>query len=142
MCVKEWKRIAEWEALHYRERKSFLKGFADAAGEPTARAVQYRRWVGAVENVRALLKRTDPEKERFFGLMYGLDGGRKLYDKKGLLSLTFSFHASLSSLYQWRNEVLSLLLIAAAETGALKPFSSETDRQKGRKDRPDPRTRS
>ena len=125
MCVKEWKRIAEWEAMHYRERKAFLKGFADAAGKTTMRAAQYQRWVDAIENVLALLGRTEPEKERFFRLLYGLDGGRKLYDKKGLVSLTFTFNVSQSALYQWRNEVLSLLLIAAAENGALKPFRSE-----------------
>ncbi|MBQ2201595.1 MAG: hypothetical protein II412_03415 [Clostridia bacterium] len=126
MCVKEWKRIAEWEAVHYRERKAFLKGVEDAAGKMTPRAAQYRRWVEAVENLLVHLERTDPERARFFRLLYGLDGGRKQYDKKGLVSLTFSFHAAQSTLYQWRNEVLSLLLIAAAETGALKPFRSET----------------
>lgn len=128
MCVKEWKRIAEWEAVHYRERKAFLKGVADAAGEITARTQQYRRWVEAVENVLLHLERCDPERARFFRLCYGLDGGKKQYDKKGLLSLSFSFHASQSTLYHWRNEVLSLLLIAAAETGALQPFHRERNR--------------
>ena len=77
-----------------------------------------------MENVYRHLERTDPERARFFRLCYGLDGGRKLHDRKGLMSLTFSFHASQSTLYQWRSEVLSLLLIAAAETGALQPFRS------------------
>ena len=127
MCVKEWKRIAEWEAMHYRERKAFLKGVRDAACETSSRAEQYRKWVRAIERVLLHLSKNDPEKERFFRLCYGIDDGRKQYDKKGMLSLSFAFHVSQSTLYQWRNEVLSLLLIAAAETGALKPFHNGSD---------------
>ena len=125
MCVKEWKRIAEWEAMHYRERKAFLKGVADAGCAETCRAAQYRKWVEAVESVLRHLGRYDPEKESFFRQCYGIDGGRQLYDKKGLLKLTFPFHVSQSTLYQWREEVLSLLLIAAAQTGALQPFQDK-----------------
>lgn len=125
MCVKEWKRIAEWEAAHYRERKAFLMGVRDAACVMPERAVLYERWVKAVETVLGYLKRHDPERERFFRLCYGVDGGKKRYDRKGLVSLTFTFHVSQSTLYQWRNDVLSLLLIAAAQTGALKPFQRD-----------------
>lgn len=124
MCVKEWKRIAEWEAMHYRERKAFLKGVTDAGCGKTARAAQYERWVAAIETALQYLNRHDPEKERFFRLCYGLDDGRALYRKKGMVPLTFLFHAGQSTLYEWRNEVLTLLLLAAAETGALKPFSN------------------
>ena len=122
MCVKEWKRIAEWEAMHYRERKAFLKGVRDAGCETTRRAEQYRNWVRAIDRVLKYLRQNDPERERFFRLCYGIDGGRKQHDKKGMVALAFAFHVSQSTLYQWKNEVLSLLLIAAAETGALKPF--------------------
>lgn len=127
MCVKEWKRIAEWEATHYRERKAFLKGVRDAGCETTSRAAQYQKWVCAIDGVLLHLKRNAPEKERFFRLCYGIDGGRKCHDKKGMLSLTFAFHVSQSTLYQWKNDVLSLLLIAAAEIGAIKPFRPGKD---------------
>ena len=126
MCVKEWKRIAEWEASHYRERIAFLKGIEDAGGEFTTRAAQYRKWVRAMEFVQDYLKRNDAEKERFFRLCFGLDGGRKHNSQKGMLALTFAFHVSQSTLYQWKSEILSLLLIAAAQTGALAPFGTET----------------
>ncbi|MBQ5991424.1 MAG: hypothetical protein IJL62_02625 [Clostridia bacterium] len=126
MCVKEWKRIAEWEASHYRERVAFLKGVEDAGGGFSPRAAQYRKWVRAVDCVLAYLARNDTEKERFFRACFGIDGGRKQTDKKGMLALTFPFHAGLSTLYQWQNELLSLLLIAAAQTGAIVPFRSET----------------
>ena len=127
MCVKEWKRIAEWEATHYRERKAFLKGVADAACLMPARAMQYQRWVNAIDDVLAYLLRYAPEKERFFRLCYGIDGGRKQHDRKGMVSLSFAFHVSQSTLYQWKNDVLSLLLLAAAENGALKPFHTSSD---------------
>ena len=127
MCVKEWKRIAEWEAMHYRERKAFLKGVRDAGGGMTVRAEQYRKWVAAIDAVLLHLGKNEPEKERFFRQCYGIDGGKKQYDKKGMIALTFTFHVSQSTLYQWKNDVLSLLLIAAAETGALKPFRTGRD---------------
>ncbi len=127
MCVKEWKRIAEWEAMHYRERKAFLKGVRDADGDMTARAEQYQRWVRATDGVLRYLKQQDPERERFFRLCFGIDGGRKQHDKKGMVRLTFAFHVSQSTMYQWKNEVLTLLLIAAAETGALKPFHTGSE---------------
>ena len=127
MCVKEWKRIAEWEAMHYRERKAFLRGVRDADGSMTARAEQYRRWVVAIDGVLLHLKRYEPEKERFFRLYCGIDGGGKQHRRNGMVALTFVFHVSESTLYQWKNDVLSLLLIAAAETGALKPFRSGKD---------------
>ena len=80
MCVKEWKRIAEWEAVHYRERKAFLRGMEDAGCAMTERAAQYKRWVDAVERVLFYLERYAPEKGRFFRQCYGIDGDRKLYE--------------------------------------------------------------
>ena len=120
MCVKEWKRIAEWEAMHYRERKAFLKGVSDAGGAVTQRTEHCRRWAAAVEMALTYLSRHDPEKERFFRLCYGLDDGRAMYGKKGMVPMTFLFHAGQSTLYEWRNEVLTLLLLAASQTGAFK----------------------
>jgi hypothetical protein len=125
MCVKEWKRIAEWEAMHYRERKAFLKGVSDAGGGESQRTAHARSWVEAIENVLRYLARYDPEKERFFRRCYGLDDGRALYRKRGIIPLTFEFHAGQSTLYEWRNEVLTLLLLAAGANGALKPFREE-----------------
>ena len=126
MCVKEWKRIAEWEASRYRDRKAFLKGAEDAGGVFSPRVDRYKKWVLAVEYVLAYLKRNDAVKERFFRACYGLDGGRKRFNQKGMLALTFEFHTARSTLYQWRNETLSLLLIAAAQTGAIEPFQDGT----------------
>ena len=126
MCVKEWKRIAEWEAMHYRERKAFLRGVEDAGGSAAVgRAAQFQKWVLAVERVQKHLDRHDAEKARFFRLYYGLDGGQKASGKKGMVAMTFTFHAAQSTLYQWKNEVLSLLMIAAAQTGALQPFTDD-----------------
>ena len=125
MCVKEWKRIAEWEAKRYRDRKAFLRGVADAGGKKTARADLYERWVQAIETVLRYLDLHDPEKARFFRMYYGTDGGQPGCRKKGMIAMTFAFHAGESTLYEWRKDLLSLLLIAAAQTGALKPFHKD-----------------
>ena len=125
MHVKEWKRIAEQEALRYREHKAFIKGAEDGGGGVSERYRQSVRWVLAVDYVLEHLHRTDAEKERFFRLCYGIDGTRRRLDQKGMVALSFALNASTTTLYRWRREAVSLLLIAAAQTGALRPYRIE-----------------
>ena len=125
MCVKEWKRIAEREAMRYREHKAFIKGVEDANGVVPERYGQSLRWVLAADLVLGRLKAHDPEKERFFRAYFGTDGKRVRSGKRGMVALSFDFCVSQSTLYRWRNELLTLLVIAAAQTGALLPYRSE-----------------
>jgi hypothetical protein len=125
MHVNDWKRIAEREASRYRENKAFIQGVADSGGAASDRYRQKQKWVLAVEYVLAYLHRTDAEKERFFRLCYGIDGTRKQLSEKGMVALSFSFNVSVTTLYRWRTEYTSLLMIAAAQTGALRPYGIE-----------------
>lgn len=125
MCVKEWKRIAERETKRYREKKAFLRGVSDAGSAGTERSDAVRRWVLAVDYVLEYLHRVSPEKECFMRLYYGLDGERRRTDAKGMIALSFALHVSTSALYEWRKEILTLLVIAAAQTRALHPYETE-----------------
>ncbi len=125
MCIKEWKRIAEQEATRYREHKAFMKGVEDARGTVTERCRSSMRWVKAVDLVLAYLQRTNDEHARFFRLLFGIDGTPAYRGEKGMIALSFEFCVSVSQLYQWKSELLSLLLLAAAQTGALLPYRTE-----------------
>lgn len=128
MQVNDWKRIAEHEARRYRENKAFMRGVEDAGiCEPDRYHVK-QKWVAAVDYVLDYLKRTDTEKERFFRLCYGIDGKRLRLGEKAMTALSFDFHVSITTMYRWRSELASLLVIAAAQTGALRPYGIEPRR--------------
>lgn len=125
MCVKVWKRIAEHEAKRYRDYLAFQRGVEDAGGVVPERYRHCRRWTLAVEYVLEYLHRVDMEKERFMRLYCEIDGQRCRSDQKGMLALSFIFHVSPSTLYDWRKEIRTLLVIAAAQTGAMRPYAAE-----------------
>lgn len=123
MCVKEWKRIAEREARRYREHRAFMRGVEDAAGGVTERYRQSARWVLTVEYVLGYLYETNTEKERCFRKLFDIDGVQRYRGARGMQALAYEMNVSASLLYQWKNELLSLLLLAAAQTKALQPYS-------------------
>ncbi len=123
MNVREWKRIAEKEVCRFGDHLAFLKGVEDAGGPKTERYHRSRRWAETVRAVCAYLAVHDAEKERFFRTYYGI-GTPKRGRRPGIVAASLALHVSESTLYGWRREVLSLVLIAAAQTGALKPFPS------------------
>ena len=125
MCERDWKRIAEREAARYREHKAFIRGVEDAAGAVTERYRRSVKWVAAIEAVLDYLQQHDREQERFFRRLFGIDGTRRYRGEKGMRALSTELCVSLSALYRWKNNLLSLLLLAAAQTGALRPYRIE-----------------
>ena len=121
MNVREWKRIAEKLVLHFRDDQAFMKGVEDAGGPKTERYDEAKRRVETVRGVCAYLKRYDPDKERFFRTYYGLDAPKK--ERRSIVAASMDLHVSESSLFGWRREVLSLVLIAAAQNGVFRPFA-------------------
>ena len=122
MYVNDWKRIAEQEAKRYRENKAFIQGVLDGGGIVSDRYRSKQKWVLTVEYVLGYLHRTDAEKERFFRICYRIDGTKRRLNEKGMVALSFEFNVTVSTLYRWRSELASMLLIAAAQTGALRPY--------------------
>ena len=125
MCVREWKRIAEREANRYREHKAFIRGVEDAGGQVTDHYRISVQWVMAIEYVLAYLHSYNAEQERFFRLLFGIDGKQQYRGEKGMIALSFELNCSVPLLYHWKKEVLSLVLLAAAQTGALRPYAIE-----------------
>ena len=125
MHVNGWKRIAEQQARRYREHKAFIQGVRDAGSPGTDRSRAAERWVLAVDYVLEYLHRNDAEKEMFMRVYLGLDGKRRSTDKKGMVALSLAFNVSPSTLYVWRGELLTLLVIAAAQTRALFPYETK-----------------
>ena len=125
MHVNDWKRIAEQEARRYRDNRAFIQGVLDSGGDGSDRYRMKQKWVLAVAYVLAYLHRTDAAKERFFRLCYGIDGTQKQLNEKSMVALSFVCNASVNTLYRWRSEQTTLLLIAAAQTGALRPYGIE-----------------
>jgi hypothetical protein len=122
MNVREWKRIAETEVKRYGERTAFIKGVEDAGALLTDRYRESRRWVETVDAVCAYLHTHDPEKERFFRAYYGIGEPRMKRRNDSAVSIAMRLHLSTATLYEWKANVLSLVLIAAAQNGLMKPF--------------------
>lgn len=127
MDLKDWKRIAEREACRYRDRKAFLKGALESGRHvETPRIAEAARWTAAVEYAEAHLGRQDAEKARFFRELYGLDRPAGRYrGKKSVEALSVKLHAAPASLYRWRSEALTVLVLAAIQTGAIRPYQVE-----------------
>ncbi len=121
------RHAAERNAKRYRENLSYLRGYEAAAAPGRPLSPQYAEkagWVWAVERVRADLKRKDPEKERFFALLYHLDRTTPGRPGRGseIIKLSLELNVSPSTLYKWRETILADLLLAAVQAGVLKPY--------------------
>lgn len=84
------------------------------------------RWTAAIEQVRALYLQTEPEKARLMDRLFGLQHPvpRCNNNRKRILSLAMDFSLSESTLYRWRDEIVLATMLAAAQSGALKPFAT------------------
>ncbi len=126
MNLKEWKRIAELQVYRYRDNRAYVRGVLDSGGTGGERMQRLSRWVLAVDYAKAYLERNDPPKARFFTLLFGLEEPRsRNREDRSILDLSFELNVSTTTLYKWKAETLSLVLLAAAQTGALKPYATE-----------------
>lgn len=126
MRLKDWKAIAEQQCYRYRDNRAYVQGVLDAGkreGDNLARAA---RWVLAVQYAKEYLERYDPNKARFFNRLFGLDRPlRRRSAEKTITALSFELYVDRSTLYKWKSEALTLVLIGAAQTGALRPYGIE-----------------
>ena len=126
MDWKEWKRIAELEVYRYRDNQAYVRGVLDSGGTGGERMQRSARWVLAVDYAKTYLERNDPQKALFFKRLFGLDEPRsRRRERSTVLSLSFELNVTTTTLYKWKAETLSLVLLAAAQTGALRPYRTE-----------------
>lgn len=120
MDIKKMKRIAERELFRYRDNCAFLQRVWEAGGKLDR--VSCTAWVKAINSARAHFAKTDPVKESFFATYYRLDRPSSRYRRKGTnTAIALQFHISPSTLYHWRNEILTIVILAATQNGALRP---------------------
>ena len=124
MDIKTMKRIAERETLRYRDNLAYMQGALDAGGDyEQTRFYRCAAWVRAVQGAMAYFMRTDPAKAGFFTGYYHLDRPPTCRDsKRTMAAIAALFHVSESTLYHWRNEALTVVVMAAIQTGALRPY--------------------
>ena len=122
MDLHDMKRVAEAEIMRYRENVAFINGQRDGGGD-TAIWRDRQRWVWAVDRIRMLLEKTNPEKALFFVKLYRLDEPHgRIRVRESLVRLTLELHITSATLYRWREELLLSVAIAAVQTQALRPF--------------------
>ena len=129
MDLKAMKRIAERELKRYRDNRAYVQGVIDAGGDPTKLLFRDRAsWALAVEYAKTHFERTDPAKAAFFSGYYHLDRPAKKYEGKvSLAAIAMQLHISESTLYHWRNAALTITVMAAIQTGALRPYELRGD---------------
>ena len=122
MDLKTMKRIAERELFRFRENQEFLLAVWSAGGDLTR--VPCYLWAKAIKGARAHFAATDPVKEAFFADYYHLDRpNRKHKGRVTMTEMALLYHMSESTLHHWRNEVLTVTIMAAIQYGALKPYA-------------------
>ena len=127
MDLKEWKKLAEQEVYRYRDSKAYVQGVLDSGGAGGEKMRQRARWVLAIEYVKEHLERTDPQKAYVFTTLFGLDSPlRAKRQARTVVELSIELHVSTTAIYQWKSEMLSLVLHAAAQTGAMRMYRIET----------------
>ena len=126
MNLKDWKKLAEHEVYRYRDNEAYVQGVLDAGCLKGERMWRCAKWTLAVDHAMAYLKRTDPLKAQFFSRFFGLESPlKRRSEARSIIKLSMELNVSTSTLYKWKSEALSLVLLAAAQTGALRPFTQE-----------------
>lgn len=125
MDLKTMKRIAEQETERYRDNRAYMQGVLDAGGSVERLRFQKRAaWAIAVEYAKAYWDRTDPAKAAFFSIFYRLDHPHKsLSSRPSIHRIAMQLHVTESTLYRWKNEILTTVILAAIQTGALRPYA-------------------
>ena len=129
MDLKTMKTIAERELFRYRDNKAYVQGVIDAGGDPRSLRFPARAaWALAVEYAVGHFERTDPAKAAFLSAFYHLERPPKRFAPKRTMSgVAMRLHVSDATLYRWKNEVLTAVVFAAIQTGALRPFGIEAE---------------
>ena len=122
--VWEMKRIAKKEVERYRDSAAFVRGYLDGGGAGDSdRYAQRQRWVWAIDRVRELVRKSDPDKSAFFERYWRFDAPHtRRNEQETIVRLSLELYVSPSTLYQWRDDLLLSVAIAAVQAKALRPF--------------------
>ncbi|MDO4572066.1 MAG: hypothetical protein Q4C13_01765 [Clostridia bacterium] len=123
--IAELRKLALEQLLAYRVNCAALRN-----GRPEGRAA--RGWIRVITRARRILLEEEPEKARFMARLFGLDHPipQRKTARERLLLLARELHCSEATLYNWRAEIVELVLFGGVEAGLIRPFQ---DRKGGRK---------
>lgn len=125
VTLLELRRQAKAQLLTYRRVKGKLAA-RELKGPERETA---KGWICAIDAARRMLAANLPEKERAMNRLFGLDVPIPRYQptRERVVKLAMDFCISESTLYAWREDLLSLVLMAAAELGVIAPFGLRAD---------------
>lgn len=124
MC--ELRRDAERRLRSYRKTCMQLRNArfdgGDRARTPTmSEKKRMRADKRVVDRVRRYLKKTDPLLERFMTRYFALSAPERRMSRRLLhVKLMEEYNVSDSTLYKWKAEVLSLVVVAGVEEGLVR----------------------
>ena len=124
MDLKSMKQAAEREIFRYRDNRAYVQGVLDGCGDPDRlQFISRAKWAHAVDLARAHWERKDPLKAKFFLCYYRPDRPLKRYEQRPTVcALAMKLNVSVPTLYKWRSELLTTVVLAAIQTGALRPY--------------------
>ncbi len=85
---------------------------------------QTRAWLKVIACAREALMEEEPLKGQFMTQMFGLDHAipRRKTARERLLMLAREMNCAEATLYNWRAEIVELVLYGAIEEGLIRPF--------------------
>ncbi|MDD3400213.1 MAG: hypothetical protein PHT58_01090 [Eubacteriales bacterium] len=122
------RRVADKEAMAYRDNVEYIRGFEKAMTEDSEISQEYLRrlrWRWAIDKVRSKLRVYSPQKEVFFCEYYGLDRPLRASEKRDsrMIKLSIKLFIGQSTLYKWKEQILDDIVLAATQAGVYHPFS-------------------
>lgn len=115
--IAAYQKEALAQLLAYRQHCTAAK-----KGETLGR--QARAWMHVIARVRKLLQEEDPLKEKFMARLFGLDVviPQRKTARERLIKLSLELHCSEATLYNWRAEIVQLVLYGAIEARLIQPL--------------------
>ncbi|MDL2258763.1 hypothetical protein LJC42_06385 [Eubacteriales bacterium OttesenSCG-928-K08] len=133
-------QLEEWEKFGLSARKLEQSAKGSRPGDPTAaqalshlepdeRIRRIRGWVNAIEQAYEFFLLENQTKAKLMEMLYGLDGKpAHLCTQYNREEISQQLNIGNSTLYNWRHDIVTMVLMNAVEEGLLTPQSRKTKR--------------
>ncbi|MDL2217220.1 hypothetical protein LJC27_01005 [Christensenellaceae bacterium OttesenSCG-928-M15] len=91
--------------------------------EPESHVKAMRDWTWAIEQAWGFFKEKDEHKAELMDALFGLSAKGLHPGRIGRrCSLAMKFHISEATLYRWREDIITAVMAAAIQCGAIRPY--------------------